>query len=259
MLKKSLKLSTLTLAMGLTAPLANADILGFYLGGGLWNNSFSGDIGIDNQPATLDELGLDEDENIYLYAALEHPIPVIPNVRIAVSNMSTEGSAIVTRQIEIDEDFTIDAMSPTTTKIDLGHTDITLYWELLDTLVNLDLGFTARVFDGEAEFRLQPGGSGSIQKQSFAINGALPMLYVKGQLDLALTGWYVGGTLNYVGINKNSVSDLEAKFGYMTSGLGLDIGFEAGYRQMSLQIDEDDELEVDASVDGLFLGAVMHF
>lgn len=247
------------------AQFAHADTLGIYAGGGVWHASSEGDIGTDATPLTLEELGFDEEQNLSFYVALEHPLPVLPNMRLAATTLELSGSETLARgstdelRIAIDADFSIPDGSTVTSDIDLDFIDYTLYYELLDNYVSLDLGITARQFDGSASFSYVDASTIE-QSTQRDLDVVLPMIYTKVQLDLPLTGWYFGGHANIIDYDDNSVADIEAKVGYMTEGLGLDLGFDLGFRQFSIETDpEDDDLTVDLTLDGPFASFFVHF
>ncbi len=262
MIKHTRLLTSLTLGTLLSAT-AHSDVVGVYLGGGIWQSSFSGEVGIDEQPASLEELGIDDSQNTYFFAALEHPVPVLPNVRLVLNNISTEGSAVVSRDIIID-DIVIPANAETDSELDLSHTDYTFYWELLDNYVSWDLGLTARAFDGRASISYFREADDEIPEdledaQEEELAETIPMAYTRLQVDLPFSGWFIGGTVNYVGYDGNTVSDLEARIGYLSSGLGLDVGFDLGYRQLQMTVDNDEDMYADLKTDGAFASLIVHF
>jgi outer membrane protein len=248
------------LALSAIATSANADtIFGLYAGGGVWNSSYDGDVGTDEVPITASELGLDSNNSNFFYVALEHPVPVLPNVRLAKTGISTDGSATVSREFTF-EDLVVPADVNTETSLDLSHTDVTLYYELMDNYLSFDLGLTGRNFDSSASISYQSADDEAVNgSESVELKGTLPLLYTKLQVDLPFTGWYLGGSLNYISYDGDSFSDIDAKVGYMTDGLGLDVGFDLGYRQMKLTVEELDDLSADLSTDGAYASVFMHF
>ncbi len=248
---------------------AYADTVGIYAGGGIWSTSMSGEIGETTdtvQPITADQLGVEDSENAFYYIALEHPIPIIPNIRLSHTSLSLEGRG----QPDLDE---IPALNPgddslaflegnyVVTDLDLTHTDATLYYEILDNYVSADLGITIRQLDGYAEIAVtDDDGTTVLTEQDAEFDGAIPMLYLKAQFDLPFTGWYLGGSGNFLSVgNNNDFTDLELKLGYLTDGLGLDFGFDLGYRQMKLSVDADDQAKADITIDGPYLSVNVHF
>jgi len=231
-------------------------IFGVYAGAGVWNGSLSGNVGKDAQPITADELGMGSDNNTFYYLAVEHPVPVLPNFMLSHTSLSTSGKSTVTRDFTFNN-TTVPANADTTTSVDLSHTDLTLYYEILDNYLSWDLGVTGRNFDGYASIDYtSQSGNGS---EKVSLKGIVPLAYTKLQIDLPFSGWFVGGSMNYVGYRGDSFSDLDAKLGYMTDGLGLDVGFDFGYRQMKLKVEKLDDLKADLTEDGPYASLLVHF
>lgn len=257
-MKKTL-LSAATCLM--VAPtIASADTIGFYVGAGNFDAEFSGtfkdaDSTISREIDVDDDLGFDESSASYVYIAIEHPIPVLPNIKLARTELDQDGSSTITETIEFDGQ-TYSANADIDSTIDLSHTDVTLYYELLDNWVNLDLGLTIRQFDGEISITGVPQGSTVEETAQEDIDFPVPLLYVKAQFDLPLTGLYAAVDGNWIGYSGNIFFDAVGKIGYET-----DIGFgvEAGLRSITLEIDEEDEVEADMDFSGLYLAAHYHF
>ena len=260
------KLLSLSCACGIAAfmaPLASADtIFGIYAGVGSWNAEPDGDFGSGDQSATAEELGLEDNQNIYAYVAVEHPIPVVPNVRLQYQELLTSGES------EIARDFTFGGRTITLTgdtqsEFDLSHFDATFYYEILDNWVNLDIGLTVRVFDATADVDGSSNDNsdvnadidGSINKE---FSGAIPLGYLRGRIDLPLTGWHVTAVANVLTLDDDSITDFSGSLGYQSNGLLLDFGFDLGYRVMTLDI-TDDDFDADVEVSGMFGSIMMHF
>lgn len=251
------KLLTLSLFLGLSAT-SQADLLfGIYGGVGAWNAGVDGDLGVGDQPITTDELDLSTETNNVFYLAVEHPLPLIPNIRVQHTGVSSTGSATLERDFTL-EDITFNAGLDTQSEVDFTHTDFSFYFEILDNYLSLDVGLTARLLDGFARVDAVDANGNNLSEK-VDLNIGLPLLYGRAQIDLPFTGWFAGGTINYISLADNSLSDIEARVGYLSSGFGLDFGFEAGYRRISLVADEAGDLFADVSVDGPYAAFIMHF
>ncbi len=242
----------------LLSPLAFSDTIGVYAGAGSWSAEPDGSVGTDAEPITAQELGLEKDSNTYFYFALEHPVPVIPNVRIAKTELVTSGSAVVTREFQLDE-VTFVGNADTRSEVDLSHTDVTLYYEVLDNWVSFDVGLTGRIMDAYARVEGTVQETGEEGFESIELEGTLPMLYTRARFDLPFSGWHVGGTLNYVGYSGDTFTDLDMSVGYLSDGLALDVGFEVGYRQFKIEVDDDEDLTADINFDGPHASLIVHF
>lgn len=244
-------LTGLTLCATL-APLAHADtIFGIYAGADVWSSSVSGDFNSRGESVidTEASLNLDSDTPTSVYVAIEHPIPLIPNVSFRFTDMKYSGNSTLTENISfVDAEFT--AGQQVSSTLDFSHNDITLYYELLDNVVSLDAGVNIRVFDGSAVLAAD-GIQGGLQ-----IDEAIPMLYAAARADLPLTGLYVSAEGSFVQVSGNKMQDVKAKIGYTIVG-GL--GVEGGYRVLRLNLEDVNDLDSDITIDGAYAAGTFHF
>ncbi|MCA0894857.1 TIGR04219 family outer membrane beta-barrel protein [Microbulbifer agarilyticus] len=240
---------TLALCAALTSAGASADtILGFDATAGAWKPSYTGAVGVDSY--NVDEFSLAEDNATFLQVALEHPIPVIPNVLLAHSKIETSGMAMLSEDVTFaDETFTVG--SDVTSDINLTHTDATLYYEILDNWVNLDLGLTARQYSGELTVATD-GLSENIE-----LSGVLPMVYGVARFDLPFTGWSIIAQGNGTSYKGDSHTDITAKVRWDFVP-AIDFAIEAGYRVMSLDVQELDAFQSDLEIKGPYIGLNLH-
>lgn len=250
-MKKSLSLALLlTLVFQ-----AHADTIGIQAGAGVWQPDIEGSFGI-TEVITVEELGLKGEDANYFYLAIEHPVPVLPNIRVTRTDLEAKGSAVLSESFTFDE-VEFPAGTATTTMMDLSHTDYTLYYEILDNVASADLGVTFRQFDGSGAIEGTNGSETYSESDDF--KATAPMLYGRLQFDLPLSGFYLGGTINYVGLDGDKLSDIEARVGYTTSALVANLGVELGYRKTTIQVDDDDDLQTDMNFDGSYAAVVFHF
>lgn len=244
------------LASGLivAAPFASADVLGVYAGAGQWQSDYSGQLGDADNDIDVNELGLRESDNNYVYVAFEHPVPLIPNGRIQYTDLSSQQSARIERNFTLDGE-TFYAGEDVESDVDLTHIDYTLYYELLDNWVSLDLGLTLRQFDGYVY--AEGSANGLFSEQNVTLDETLPMVYGKAQFDLPLTGFSVGVQGNVINYDDDSLSDLSANIRYNFVESVLDLGIELGYRQMNLEINED--VTADVELKGPYAAVNVHF
>jgi outer membrane protein len=255
-----MKRITLALCAALISGTASADtILGFDASAGAWMPSYSGNIGADS--FNVDEFALKEDNVTFLQAALEHPIPLIPNIMVAHSSVETDGTAVLTRDVTFGKE-TFEAGYDVQANMDLSHTDATLYYEILDNWVNLDLGLTARQYDGSLDVNTTnvaciPEAPQCGQSEQIELSGVLPMAYAMARFDLPFTGWSIIAQGNGTGYKGDTHTDLNARvrWDFMPAA---DFAIEAGYRVMSLDLKELDDLQSDIEIKGPYLGLNLH-
>jgi len=226
-------------------------LVDFYAGSYYWEQSVSGDV---SGTADLeDDLKLDAGGQNVTYFAFEHPIPLIPNIKLKSSNLSTDGTGTVSNLV-IDGQAVTGAVNSV---LDLSHTDYTLYWGLPLPLVTFDFGLTLRQFDGEVSSVTTDGLASAGADLDFVI----PMGYLKAGIDIPLTGLSFGGDINVISVGSTGVTDYDLNMTYVLPLIPLlDIGITAGYRSFDLDLDEDDfgDLSAQATIDGPYLGLSLH-
>ena len=229
---------------------AQADFLGLYVGVGQWNSSFEGDVVADVDLG--DELAMSGsgDSGNSIYVRLEHPIPVIPNIRLARTDISNSGTGTLSTNFEFNGQ-TFTPAQTVANSIDLTHTDFTLYYEVVDIGFDLDFGLTARHLDGKV----------SIGTAEEDVSGVLPMLFVHGKFGLPLTGTYLGVEGNVISFSGNRALDYALKIGWETENFILpEFGIEVGYRRFGIEGEASDiDVGVDVAVDGIFINLTGHF
>jgi len=208
---------------------AQADtILGLYVGAYAWQTGISGDVDDGAVITSIeDDLDVDDETNSVLYAALEHPIPALPNIRLTQTSLEFEGT---------------DDINDTEVDLDISHTDVTLYYEVLDNVVSLDIGLAARMYDGELG-----DDTGAVEVDE---TQALAYALVRG--DLPFTGLAIGAEL-YAG--EGSTTDANIYLEYETS---IGFGFAGGFRSLATDIEADDDLTADLTIDGGYLSIFYH-
>ena len=230
-----------------TAAAADA-IVGLYAGAGIWRAGPGGNIGV--AAIDVDSLGLSSEGNAYVYLALEHPISALPNVRLQHTRISTSGEGTLSRRFRL-EDVEFTAGEVVSTNLDLTHTDVVMYYELLDNVVSLDLGGTLRVFNGHA----RAASRSRSLSESVDIGLAVPLAYGRAQVALP-GGFAVNAEANFIGYSGNSLQDLSAHVAYVLDS-AVDVGVEVGYRRFALELEDD--AETDVALSGPYVAVSLRF
>ncbi len=248
----------LTAAAGLLAALAiagpaNADTLfGVYAGAGVWQQAYSGDAASGANDVNLErDLDLKDQHNNVFYLALEHGVPVLPNLRVSYVDLSTDGSNALGRTVTFaGQQFTVG--DTVASSLDIKMTDAVAYYEVLDNVLSLDLGLAARVVDGRMEVASETAGAGRAR-----FKGVLPMLYTRARADLPFSGFWVGGEAMGVAYDNQQFLDANAEIGW-ESPLGL--GAELGWRTISLELDGLDDIDsAKIDISGPYAAFNFHF
>ena len=225
-------------SMALTAaPLATADILGAGASVSYWHPGLSGDI---NNYDVEDDLDLDTDGSVSLEALVEHPVPVLPNVRLGYTLIEQDGNGTVTYNGATGQ-----------SEFDLEQLDLTLYYEVLDNWVNIDLGLTVRDLSAEL---LVTDQNNSANQEKIDVSGALPMGYVAARFDLPFTGVSAGVQGNVISFDGDSIHDVDAYGQYEISVVQLRLG----YRQMAVDYEDSNNL-LDVTLGGPYASVGVDF
>ena len=237
-------------------------LVDFYAGGYYWDQTVSGDAGAGSNQADLeDDLNLDAGGQNVVYFAFEHPIPVVPNIKIKMTDMSSDGNGTLTSSFNLGGE-TLTANTALKSELDLTHTDYTLYWGLPLPIVTLDFGLTLRQFDGSMS---AVSTDGSNQSASADLDVTVPMGYLKAGVDVPLTGLSFGGDINVISYGDSGITDYDLNMTYVLPVIPLlDVGITAGYRSFDLEINPDDfgggddDLNAKATVAGPYIGLSLH-
>ncbi len=230
-------------------------IFGVYAGVHLWQQEYSGDFKVnelDIRPIDLkDDVDLDKDNNPTFYLAIEHPVPLLPNIMLQHVVIETRQDSTVDLYYEFNRvpyQFSEDVV----TDIDLSYTALVFYYEVLDNWVSLDLGFAVSRHDNKTTIISKTTGLAPVHK----FNEVFPQLYSKAQFQFPFTGLTAGAELAGINYSGNSVRKLSA---YLNYEVGLGFGVTLGYENIILKLDDLDGVEADVDAKGPYLGMSYHF
>jgi len=246
------------LAAGLAALIsvnAQADtLLGLYIGGQVWANTASGSFGqgSDNQSA----FDFDDEYQGSYYVAFEHPIPLIPNIKIASTTLDTIGGTTINSDFNFSG-VTYNNNTELGTTLEASYIDYTLYYELFDNdLLTFDFGLTARDLDTYIKVS-EPSTSVA---SDLSATGYIPMLYLSTIVGLPFTGFNFFAEGNFLSYDSQTVYDVQAGVSYeLLDNLAIDVDLTLGYRSVKLQLDDLDDFYSDLTFDGAFAGVIVHF
>lgn len=225
---KKLALSCLILAVMGTA---HADIIGAKASVDYW------DYNTNTSQATGNNINLEDDYGLAFEVSVEHPVPLIPNAKIKHLNLKTDGKSNFTNTANYN--------------FDLDYSDFILYYEILDTIVSVDVGLGAKVLDGQLKQNHLVANS---------VSETLPLAYVQAGLKLPFTGLSAKAEANYAKNSDHVVTDAQAEVKYnFIDNMLLDIGLKAGYRILDIKFDEGSANETQFEFKGPYLGLEVHF
>lgn len=243
------KLSAFLVTLGLSSS-AQADFIGlkgdvsyWNIGGtseinnqsSLSNQTGVGDLLLDPYAGINNQYDLDKKGTIQASIAFEHPIPIIPNVKLKYTKLDTETEA----KFDLAK-----------TEINLDHTDLILYYEILDNVVKADVGIGATKLNG------------TVQQFSRNINvdEYSPIIYAEAGVKLPFTGLSAKAEATYTNVNDVKITDAQAEFQYdFVKTIFLDLGAKVGYRILNIELNDIDKSDMKFDFKGPYIGVNAHF
>ncbi len=209
------------LSVGLAMP-AQADLLGVKGGLDLFSVATDGEIN-EFEPDWSDK------RRLSAYVALEHFIPILPNLMVRYNDLGSSGDG---------------------TELDLSNTDFVLYWQLLDNDgIELDLGVNYRQYSGESR-----AGWESVDLDKGVVMG-----YARSRFNLVGSGLFVFADVALTNYNSKQISDYQLGLGYGLDLSLLDLNLKGGYRQHDFDVSRFNGISADVAQSGWFLGAEVQF
>jgi len=244
-----------SIATLLTASVQADTLLGLYIGGHMWANQAEGSFGEGETNQAVFDFN-DENQGSF-FVALEHPIPLIPNIKIMSTTLDTVGGATITDSFTFEGETYANTALDTT--FDASYVDYTFYYELFDNdLFTFDFGITAR--DIDSQIKVVGDIDGTQTSSDLSVSAIIPLLYVNTVIGLPFTGFNIFVEGNFVSYDDNTVYDYQVGVSYaLLDNLAIDLDVTLGYRAVKLELNDIDDLYSDLTFDGVFAGATVHF
>ena len=187
--------------------------------------------------SALGQPEMKDDASLSFALAVEHPVPLLPNVKIKHSTLEAESEReVLNEKME---------------RIDLDYSDFIVYYEILDNIVSADIGVGAKVLDGTVQQNLT---------EVEQVSETLPMLYAEAGVKLPFTGLSAKAEASYAKFDDTVISDAQAELKYnFIDNLLVDVGLKAGYRILDVELNEGDERNLQLDFKGPYLGLEAHF
>jgi outer membrane protein len=186
---------------------------------------------------------------------LEHPIPIIPNIKLAYMPMKFDGSGNVTKTVKWG-DSTYDLSAGFNLSVKLDRVDTTLYYNFpfIKTAtagkLDVEFGLNVRTIMFDAKLSGTATGVGSVT-ESASITLPVPMGHLAAEIRPISLVSLIGG-LNYIGYSKNAYYDYVAGLRLNPRvRIPLKPFVEVGYRHEKLKIDVED-VKADLNIKGLY-------
>ena len=230
---KTLQLPLFIVALGLSS-FAQADFIGLKGDISYWN--IDGTSNIDRK--NLSDQDLDRKGTVQASVAFEHPIPLIPNVKLKYTKLDTETKS----------DNAVQELAKT--EINLDHTDFILYYEILDNIVKADVGIGATRLNGTVKQF----------SKSIDVNEYSPIIYAEAGVKLPFTGLSAKAEATYTNVNDVKITDAQAEVQYdFVKSIALDLGAKVGYRVLNIELNDLDKRDMKFDFKGPYIGLNAHF
>ncbi|MEA3384247.1 MAG: TIGR04219 family outer membrane beta-barrel protein [Campylobacterota bacterium] len=261
---KKLLSSIVVLTTVLTTSLSAGMIIDIDAGIGVWDAAPSGSIKYGSGAAdNLDlekSLGLESSTNTYIYADLNHFVPLIPNVRVEKQELKIDGSNSLGSISFGNKNYTSDV----TTTLDLSQTDLIAYWgvpglNLLSAgILDFNFGVDLKQFSGGVTLK-----SDNTEPTTADMDFVIPMGYLAASIKPPFIPGEISASYKTISYKSSSISDIMAKISInLPIPLPLiDFKADIGYKEQTLVIDEDlsDSLKADIKFSGMFFGISAKF
>lgn len=188
-----------------------------------------------NSNANLaDNHSLDKKGSAQMSVSLEHAVPLVPNVEIRHTRINQQASNGVE-----------------TSDVNVGSTDLILYYDVLDHIIKTDVGLALKRIDGDINVN---GG------ESVNVSKTMPMLYVAAGAKLPFTG--LSANLQALATSYDDAKgvDVKAEVKYnVIEKLLYDVGAKIGYRMLDIKLDDKNGIDQKLKFHGPFVGIEMGF
>ncbi|QFR48311.1 TIGR04219 family outer membrane beta-barrel protein [Sulfurimonas lithotrophica] len=174
-----------------------------------------------------------KENDVYVWAYLKHPTPVVPNIRI--------------------EHASVLATLTPTSSYEFSQIDVIPYYNILDNTawITIDLGLDFKSISATST-------NTNIETTDDII---LPMAYLRTRFELPLSGLGAEADIKYVEYSDNKLYDARVKLDYT-----FDItpiikpGIEVGYRIQKIKTDElFYSTKLDYEFSGIYAGLILRF
>ncbi|MBE0493820.1 MAG: TIGR04219 family outer membrane beta-barrel protein [Thiomicrospira sp.] len=227
---------------------SQADVLGAGLGTGVWTSGPVGTVTTNNNEFDVKkDTGLSSSNNNYVWVYFNHPLPLIPNIRLESTRVSSSGSG------SQNVTYLGNTYGNHETDLNLNQVDLLLYWGIPLPIVDINYGFGAKQFTGDLTIT---DTDGNIDPKTTDLDGTIPVGYLAAHANIPALPLSFSADIKTLGSLYN---DTTIKGRYDITSFGLKLGIEAGYRSQKLKTDEVGDIDVDLKIDGYFAGVTLVF
>jgi outer membrane protein len=239
------------------ATTASADLARVEMGAGMWAQTPSGEVSYTESGATGSDISNESSENeLYVWAIVKHPVPLIPNLRLEYVTLTSTGTATGTFK-----NFTA---SGGATSLDMTQFDVIPYYNLLDNTfwVTVDVGLDLKITDitYSAEGVVVDGVVDTSYSDSSTV--VIPLLYLRARTQLPATEIGLEADIKYISYDGSTIYDARVKVDYTLDFVPvIQPAIEIGYRVQKIDLEDDSagDANVDLEFAGIYAGVMLRF
>ncbi len=236
------QLTTYAALLAMASPFAQADNFKLEYGSNDWSYNISG--------SARSQDGYNNDNPGGYYFSFEHPVPILPNIRVSRTDRNSSANEQLTKSFAHGSAASgLDEGAGNEVKLD--QTDVTMYYQLSDSVVDIDLGVNAKYIDSRSHNNGIASGTDTAD-----VSGWVPMLYAGFDTATPLTGLSISADGSYVAYQDSRFYDYTLKASYITPWY---LGVDVGYRSIRLDLNDFDGSRSGVEFDGPFAGARLDF
>jgi len=234
----------LLVGIALAGSLASGDFIGASGGVGIWSQNIDGYVKtgdninyFNNKSAEKDgdkktgNLGLSDEQKLYIWAKIIHPIPFIPNLKLQYTQYDTKGKGVATSNFKIFGE-SISLKDKVETEITIDSYDTTFFYELNPVIADFEGGVGVNILDGKIDVKT------ALQKESK--DWLVPLPYLYGRVEtMNIGGFSVEAQIKYFNISKGHYYDYQGALKYHLF-LPVDISASIGYKKQDIYGEDGD-------------------
>lgn len=214
----------------------------------------TGEAGSGGYSASLDgELGYGRSYQPRMFVGVEHPLPLLPNVRLSRSRFSE--SAVHSLVAGVHAGGSRPAMMMDS-RLQITATDLTLYYTPLEWPLKLDVGLNLRHLDVDFMLEVTPEGAPApLQTIHKSASQVFPALYVGTHAGLPFFDSYVSAQVLYSRYQDRRLEQARVALGWRPMPL---LRLELGYRHERQEFSSN-AINVDMTTSGPFVSLGLRF
>lgn len=182
----------------------------------------------------------DSDVSPFLNIKLEHPVPLIPNFRFYLDSF----------------DYSANSKDPVTSAVDFSSNEKvgTLYYEILDNYLSVDLGISVRQIETELSF----AAAEQVVSDDYTI--VIPTAYATAEFAIPTTSFALAVEYEGLSLDSNDYRLLKAYVSYELADLvAADLVFKLGVMSRDVRLTDLGGIDFNYNTDAVFSSVQVHF